>query len=74
MHVTTGNCAIGTKAAWKLAFSDCWENISSMRVLSTLSNVTLVSESNRPDWKCGTTDGGSEPSDKISSRVGSETK
>lgn len=42
--------------------------------LPTLSKVTLDSESNRPDWKCGTTEGGSEPSDRISSSVGSDTK
>ena len=39
-----------------------------------LSKVTLLSESNRPDWKWGTTEGGSEPSDRISSSVGSDTK
>ena len=50
------------------------ENISSIFVLSTLSNVTSVSESNKPLWKCGVTACGSLPSDKISSSVGSETK
>lgn len=39
-----------------------------------LSKVTLDSESKRPDWKWGTTAGGSEPSDRISSSVGSDTK
>jgi hypothetical protein len=45
-----------------------------MRVLSTLSKDTLVRESNKPDWKWGTTLGGSEPRDRISSSVGSDTK
>ena len=54
--------------------SFCCENISSIFVLSTLSNVTSVSESNKPLWKCGVTACGSLPSDKISSSVGSETK
>lgn len=42
--------------------------------LRALSKVTDVRESNRPDWKCGTTADGSEPSDRISSSVGSLTK
>ena len=54
--------------------SPCCENISSIFVLSTLSKVTSVRESKRPDWKCGVTDCGSDPSDRISSSVGSETK
>ena len=39
-----------------------------------MSNVTSVMESKRPDWKCGVTDCGFEPRDKISRSVGSEMK
>ena len=59
---------------WNRTTSPCCEDMSSILNLSTLSNVTLVTESNRPLWKCGVTIAGSEPSDRISSSVGSETK
>jgi hypothetical protein len=39
-----------------------------------LSKVTLLRESKSPDWKCATTAAGSDPSDRISSSVGSLTK
>ena len=55
-------------------FSPCCENMSSILPLSTLSKVTAVRLSNRPDWKWGTTLGGSLPRDRISSSVGSDTK
>ena len=52
----------------------CNMNLLNAGKLRTLSKVTLVRESNRPDWKCGTTEGGSDPRDRISSSVGSLTK
>ena len=39
-----------------------------------LSNASDASESNSPDWKCCATALGSEPCDRISSSVGSDTK
>ena len=65
------------KYCWCLA---CWRGPNTclpcvvLVGVLTLLNVTLVRLSNRPDWKCGTTLGGSEPSDRISSSVGSDTK
>jgi len=44
--------------------SCCCENMSVMRVLSTRSNVTVVRESKRPDWKWGTTLQGQGPNGK----------
>ena len=54
--------------------SPCELCMASMRPRSAASKVTPASESKRPDWKCGTTLGGSLPSERISSSVGSDTK
>ena len=66
--------ALSAPRRTSLTVSPVEECMASILVLSALSNVTVARESNRPLWKWCCTAAGSEPRERISRRVGSDTK